>query len=161
MKVRFFVHCYFWPADGVIEDTYRLYRSAMLMDAPETTVREFNVFLLTALNSDFHENDYGQVDDVLIAIDKLERGEIETYETGGQDFAHSLTRDWVQFEHAVFGECTEWPLWRCTLAQYKAALQGYRRFLDIPKSLDSELIIDMPDCVPGSEYGIQPASSAQ
>jgi hypothetical protein len=36
----------------------------------------------------------------------------------------------------------------CTLAQYKAALQGWRKFIDMPKSIDSELIIELPDGTP-------------
>ena len=34
MKVRFYVHRYFLPAYGVIEDTYNLSRIAHLIDAP-------------------------------------------------------------------------------------------------------------------------------
>ena len=121
----------------------------MLLDASEMAVYEFSKYLLSALDTDFHENRFGQVDEDLIGIEKLERAEIDSYETGGLGFSHSLTRDWVQFEHATFGECPDWPIWRCTLAQYKAALQGYRQFLDMPMSIDSELIIDIPDGVPG------------
>jgi hypothetical protein len=157
MKIRFY--CYVPVcSDGTL---MRVCRNSVLVDASEMVIYEFNKYLLSAIDTDFLENDYGQVDDVLIGIGQLERCEIDTYETGGMGFDHSLTRDWVQFEHAIYGECPVWPIWRCTLAQYKATLQGYRRFLDMPINLDSELIIDMADCVPGSEYGIQPAGSSQ
>ena len=105
----------------------------------------YEKYLLSALDTDFNQNRYGQVDEVLAGIETLERGEIGSYETGGNGFCHSLTRTKVTFEHSIFGECTEWPLWSCTLAQYKAALQGYRKFLDMPESIDSELIVDLPD----------------
>jgi len=49
-----------------------------------------------------------------------------------------MTPTKVTFEHAIFGECPEWPIWSCTLAQYKAALQGWRKFIDMPKSIDSD-----------------------
>ena len=58
---------------------------------------------------------------------------------------HTLTLERVTFEHAIFGECPEWPIWSCTLAQYKAALQGWRKFIDMPESIDTELIVDLPD----------------
>jgi hypothetical protein len=31
------------------------------------------------------------------------------------------------------------------MAHYKAALKGWRRFLDMPESIDSELIIELPE----------------
>lgn len=107
--------------------------------------RGFSTYLLDSLMSDFSENRYGHVDLVLGAVAKIESGELAEYEWEGQGFTSHITRERVRFEHSVFGECPEWPIWCCTLAQYKAALQGYRRFLDMPKSIDSELIIDLPD----------------
>lgn len=73
------------------------------------------------------------------------QGAPDAYDAGGNGFSHHIARNRVRFEHSVFGECPEWPIWCCTLAQHKATLQGYRRFLDMPKSIDSELIIDLPD----------------
>ncbi len=102
-------------------------------------------YRLSGALSDFSENRYGHVDLVLNAVERVESGERAEYEWEGQGFTSHITRERVRFEHSVFGECPEWPIWCCTLAQYKAALQGYRRFLDMPKSIDSELIIDLPD----------------
>lgn len=122
-------------------------RNSLLIDAPESTIYEFNKYLLSALDTDFRDGD--GVEDVLVDIDRLEKGEIESCLAGTPDnFMHSLTRNQVTFEHAVFGECLEWPLWSCTLAQYKAALQGWKQFLQLPKSTDSELIVELPDAVP-------------
>lgn len=45
---------------------------------------------------------------------------------------------------AVLGSKCRWAQ-SGAAAQYKAALQGYRRFLDLPKSIDSELTIELPD----------------
>lgn len=142
MKARYYVHCFegFDPLDE-----YRLLRVGGLIDVAESVRTVFNSYLFSAMTSDFSENRYGDVDETLAAIQKIERGEIDEYDTGGQGFSHHITRERVRFEHSVFGECPEWPVWCCTLAQYKAALQGYRRFLDMPKSIDSELIIDLPD----------------
>lgn len=147
MKVHFYIHRYFWPADGVIEDTYHLSRIAHLFDAPDSTIQGFNQYLLSALETDFRDGD--GIDGVLVDIARLEAGEIENCLAGTPDnFMHSLTRTQVTFEHAIFGECPEWPLWSCTLAQYKAALQGWKQFLQLPKSIDSELIVELPDAAP-------------
>jgi hypothetical protein len=104
-----------------------------------------NKYLLAALDTDFSENFYGHIDEVLGAVAKIEVDELNEYEWEGQGFTSRITRDRVRFEHSVFGECPEWPVWCCTLAQYKAALQGYRRFLDLPKSIDTELVIELPE----------------
>jgi len=86
------------------------------------------------------------VDVVLQDIEKLERCEIEIASWGGDPgFEQTITREGVTFENGTFGECPEWPLWSCPLAHYKAALQGWRKFLDMPKSVDSELIVELPD----------------
>lgn len=90
-------------------------------------------------------NSRRHVDEVLVRNAKVESGELREYEYEGQGFTSHITRDRVRFEHSLFGECPEWPIWCCTLAQYKAALQGYRHFLDMPKSIDTELIIELPE----------------
>lgn len=142
MKARYYVHCFegFDPLDE-----YRLLRVGGLIHAEESARDAFNGHLFSHVTSDFSENRYGHVDLVLDAVEKVESGELAEYEWEGQGFTSHITRERVRFEHSVFGECPEWPIWCCTLAQYKTALQGYRRFLDMRKSIDSELIIDLPD----------------
>ncbi|AOS79414.1 MULTISPECIES: hypothetical protein [Hydrogenophaga] len=142
MKARYYVHCFegFDPLDE-----YRLLRVGGLINSAESLRSVFNSYLFSSITSDFYENRYGDVDETLVAIEQIEHGKLDAYDTGGNGFSHHITRERVRFEHSVFGECPEWPIWCCTLAQYKAALQGYRRFLDMPKSIDSELIIDLPD----------------
>jgi hypothetical protein len=141
MKVRFYSYVPL-GRDGTLMD---ISRNSVLIDASESTVHEFNKYLLSALETDFLAHHPSLADEALEDIAKLERGEIQNAEWGGEGFCHSLTPTKVTFEHTIFGECPEWPIWSCTLAQYKAALQGWRKFMDMPKSLDSELIIEMPD----------------
>jgi len=104
----------------------------------------FEKYLLSALDTDYTTHPEW-CDQVLSEIDQLERGEITSYVWDGQGFQHQMTVSKVTFEHSIFGECPDWPLWACTLAQYKAALKGYRKFLDMPKSIDTELIVELPD----------------
>ena len=108
----------------------------------------YEKYLLSALGTDFPAHHPELSDGVLQAIERLERGEINSYETGGNGFCHSLTPTKVTFEHSIFGECPEWPLWSCTLAQYKAALQGWRKFIDMPQSIETELIVELPESKP-------------
>jgi hypothetical protein len=160
MKLHFFYQWnYHEPVYG--HPPYLVVR-IILQDAAESAIQLFGKYLLSAIMDDYPEFDPEDCDDVLHDIKRLENGEISSCLAGTPDhFMHSLTATRVTFEHSIFGECPDWPIWACTLAQYKAALEGWRRFIDMPKSIDSELIIDMPDCVPGSEYGIQPAGSSQ
>ena len=142
MKIRFY--CYIPKVKGA---TMRdLQRSAMLINAPDDIASGFNSHLLSAMRSDFPAHHPEDMDEVLEDIERLEMGEIEKCYAGTPDtFKHTLTPTHVTFEHSIFGECPEWPIWTCTLAQYKAALQGWRQFVDMPKSIDTELIVDLPD----------------
>jgi len=105
-------------------------------------------YVLSALSTDFSQNQQGQLDTVLRKVEDIEKSQLDLYEWEGDGFTHLITRSGVRFEHTVFGECPGWPIWYCTFAQYKAALKGYRQFLDMPKSLDSELIVELPDGAP-------------
>lgn len=141
MKVRYFYY--------ETESSNKLHRSlwpCAITMAP--VAKAFDKYLMAALATDFSENRYGHLELVLDAVDKVESGEFNEYEWEGQGFTSHITLDRVRLEHSVFGECPEWPIWCCTLAQYKAALLGYRRFLDMPKAIGSELIIDLPDGEP-------------
>jgi hypothetical protein len=145
MKARFYVHRYDWQDDDVLQEASSLHRVGKILDASPNRTSRYNSYLLSAIAEDLAGNRSGEIDRVLRAIDQVELGDIGEAATGGEGFVHHITRERVRFEHSVFGECPEWPVWCCTLAQYKAALQGYRRFLDMPKSIGSELIIDLPD----------------
>ena len=122
--------------------------AASLMARANALARPYSTYLAGCIASDFPEHHPEHYEEVLQEIGRLERGEVDSYETGGNGFCHCLTRTHVVFEHAVFGECPEWPLWTCTLAQYKAALQGWKQFLQLPKSIDSELVVVLPDASP-------------
>ena len=117
--------------------------SAMVRE--NALARPYSTYLASSIESDFPAHHPDMADGVLQEIEKLDRGEIQTAEWEGQGFWHRISRSQVTFEHAIFGECPEWPLWTCTLAQYKAALQGWKQFLQLPKSIDSELIVELPD----------------
>lgn len=141
MKVKFY--CFKTVSSNELHSS--IWRDATI---EENGGQLFNKFLLSALGTDLSENRYGHIDLILSNVERIEHGLQDGYEWEGQGFTHHITRQRVRFEHSIFGECPEWPIWCCTLAQYKAALVGYRQFLDMPASIDSELIIDLPDGEP-------------
>lgn len=126
-----------------VEWSHREFTSEMSRE--NSLTRPYSTYLLSALSSDFLAHHPEHCDLVLQKIAQIEAGEIEEYMWEGQGFLHYIKLDSVLFEHNIFGECPEWPLWSCSLAQYKAALQGWRQFIDMPKSIDSQLIIELPD----------------
>ena len=144
MKVKFFYKRYHSPANELRGEIFNMALYGQLFGAPEEITVGYQSYLLSALRSDYG-HDKECCDDVLTIIDSLEKGEIDYYEGGGMGFMHVMTPESVTFEHIIFGICPEWPRWTCPMAHYKAALKGWRRFLDMPESIDSELIIELPE----------------
>lgn len=106
--------------------------------------RPYSSYLLPSFRHEFGA-DIEYCDEVLAQIYRLEKKEINHYLAGVNHFTYTMNPHEVIFENCVFGECYEWPIWSCPLLQFKVALQGWRKFLDIPKSIDAELIIDLPE----------------
>ena len=82
------------------------------------------------------------VDRELEEIEKVERGEIECFETGTEIFFTSVYKDRVEFESDGF---YDWPDWSCTLDEYKRVLLGKKAFLMLPKEIESYLEIKIND----------------
>ena len=81
------------------------------------------------------------VDRELEEIGKVERGEIECFETGTEIFFTSVYKDRVEFESDFY----DWPDWSCTLDEYKRVLLGKKAFLMLPKEIESYLEIKIND----------------
>jgi hypothetical protein len=137
MKIRFY---YEWnhhePVYG--HAPYLCYRLEIIN--PEQI--SYSKFLLGGI-SDLSGND---INITLVNIEKLERGEIDEYCTGGDNdgLMHFLKKDVVDFEIYLFGICPHWPFWQCSFEQYKTALLGWKKFLEMPEDINTELIIDLP-----------------
>ena len=144
MKIRYY---YIWSNEGewVHGHPPRLWRASDVLSSSDGISRDYSKYLLSSLSTDFPAHHPSFADKVLNAIERLLNDEINEYTWEGDGFVHMISRDKVTFEHNIFGECPEWPIWTCTLAQYKAALQGWRQFVDMPESIDTELIVDLPD----------------
>ncbi len=145
MKIRYFSHALYSPANEVRSAVSYIFRSAHLIDAPSSAKHAYSKYLFSSLDSDFSENRHGEFDKLLQEIDRIEKLEINYYIFEGQGFTHEISKKGVLFEHAIFGVCPHWPLWSCPLSHYKIAVQAARDFFAMPVSLDTELIVELPE----------------
>jgi hypothetical protein len=144
MKIKFYYKNYHSPANELRGEVFKMVYFGQLFGAPEEITAGYQNYILSALRSDFNENRFGACDHVLSEVERIERGEIDEYMYEGQGFMHIIRREGVTFEHMIFGVCPEWPLWTCPLPHYKAVLEGFREFVKMPESINSELIIELP-----------------
>lgn len=79
----------------------------------------------------------------LSGIEKVEKGELECYETGIQIFFTNVYKDRVEFS-SVF-EDEEWEDRTCTLEEYKRLVLAKKAFLMLPKEVGSYLEIKVND----------------
>jgi hypothetical protein len=116
-----------------------------MLDTQKNISWAYRKYLLSSLDSDFLENRFGACDELLKEIEKIERGEIEYFVFDYNGFIHHVNKKSATFEHAIFGVCPHWPLWSCPLSHYKIAVQAARDFFAMPVSLDTELIVELPE----------------
>lgn len=145
MKIRYFFHEISSPENEIRPAVSYILRSAHLLHAPDSVRHAYSKYLFSSLESDFFDNIRGDLDKVLQAINYIENGELGEYVFDGQGFIHKIGKKCVLFEHAIFGVCSHWPIWSCPLSHYKIAIQGWMKFLRTPESLDTELIVELPN----------------
>ncbi|MDO5088312.1 MAG: hypothetical protein Q4D53_00860 [Leptotrichiaceae bacterium] len=106
-------------------------------------LEQYRKYLITGIMEDFQYSE--SCDEVLSAIKDMENGEISVTEWDGQAFQHKITKSDVQFIHTIFGECEEYPVWTCKLKEYKRVLEGWKAFLELPKSTESKVEVKIRD----------------
>ena len=145
MKIRL----YYWYApkylNNVPNNSIEIQRAFEMIDALEHFRKPYSQYLLSSLDSDFFENRHKDCDLLLAEIKKLEAGELNNFNFEFDGFIHYVGRDSVTFEHAIFGVCPHWPLWSCPLSHYKIAVEAARDFFALPESIDTELIVELPE----------------
>ncbi len=120
-------------------------RTSKALEGPDSVKNAYRQYLLSSLESDFLENRFGACDELLREIEKIEGGEIEYFVFDYNGFIHHVNAKSAIFEHAIFGVCPHWPLWSCPLSHYKIAVQAARDFFAMPESIDTELIVELPE----------------
>ena len=104
-------------------------------------IGEYTKFLITGIMEDFQYPE--SCDEILNEIKNMENGKSFGVEWDGQAFQYKITSHYVQFLHTIFGESEEYPLWTCRLKEYKKVLQAWKSFLELPKSLDSKVEVNI------------------
>ena len=119
-----------------------LSRKASLIGAPEDPASRYNHYLCSALLNDFQS--LGTCIQLLVEINFLERGKKTEFEWAGSAWFINLRRDGVQIGHQTSrqGEDEEG---RFSLAELKAALDGWLQFLEMPQSLEAKVEVQLPE----------------
>lgn len=81
---------------------------------------------------------------VLTAIERVEQGETESTNGGSDSWSVTIYKERVDVEFLVAGGHSDWPVWSCPLDVFKAALEGWKRFLEMPLTLSSSFKVALP-----------------
>ncbi|WP_155419450.1 hypothetical protein [Chromobacterium subtsugae] len=135
---------FFWKWSHIGLDSYgnepRLWVNCHV-DSQVEKLRDSYGILLGAISSDF--SDVARCDKALSFIERLASGEILEWTWEGQNFFHDLCKEKVLLEHAVFGECPEWPILCFPLDCYEKIIKGWKMFLEMPRAVDSCIQVDL------------------
>jgi hypothetical protein len=82
-------------------------------------------------------------DRLLAFIEEIESGKENQVETGGNDVTLTLKRSGVQVDIEINEDWIGQPEGHFTLQEWRAALEGWCRFLKMPQSLETVIEIDL------------------
>jgi hypothetical protein len=105
--------------------------------------RSSRTYLCGVLQSDFQSVD--NCDAALSEVSRIEIGEVAEWLHSGNQWVTTIRREGVQIDHHTISEWDGQSEGNFTLAEFKAALEGWKRFLQMPASLDSRLLITLPN----------------
>lgn len=145
MKLRYFYENRGWytTAESRKPD---LWKTEELLGWDKSRVHPITKYLTATLHSDMASASY--CDELLKAIEKIEEGSSDRTAWAGNSFFTNISRNVVEIDHQQFGGESDWPAWTCSLADFKVALIGWKRFLEMPVDLASEVIVELPLCSP-------------
>jgi len=145
MKIRFSYRDISKNFKNSTSDSLEIRHAFEIIDATEQIRKSYGQYLLSSLDSDFYENRFNDLDILIKKIESVEKREIKDYILHSGGFTQYISRYSVVFEHAIFGVCPHWPLWACPLSHYKIAVEAARDFFAMPESLDTEVIVELPE----------------
>lgn len=85
----------------------------------------------------------GDCSRLLSCIEKIESEKKEQLEVGGNDVTLTLDTSGVQVDIESIEDWIGHPEGHFTLQEWRVALEGWRRFLELPRSLESIVEIDL------------------
>jgi hypothetical protein len=121
----------------------KLMREARVVGHETDYEYRYHVYICGVLGDDYQSAD--GCTKMLGEIDRVERGEKESFFQSGNAWTKTVTREGVQIDSHTVPWWDEQPEGRFTLAEFKAALEGWKRFLQMPMSLESRLQITLPE----------------
>ena len=81
------------------------------------------------------------INESLKIIDKLEKGILTCYEAGTETMDYYMYKNKVDFID-WFGEYDDWS---CTIKEFTKALLGKKKFLEMPRDINSYLEVEIND----------------
>jgi hypothetical protein len=119
-----------------------LTRWASIADCDDDRSSRYDTYLCGVLQSDFQSVDNCEA--ALRQACRIEVGEIAEWLHSGNQWVTTLRREGVQIDHQTVSEWDGQLDGNFTLAEFKAALEGWKRFLQMPTHLDSRSVIALP-----------------
>ncbi|WP_395703674.1 hypothetical protein [Aquabacterium sp.] len=118
-----------------------LYPVQLISDGPEA--ERYQRYLASPLGS--AARDPQACDRLSDAIARVKSGELEEYLFDADDVELSIRRDFIQCDIVVNNDWVGNPAGRIGLQLWQLALDGWRKFLDMPKSIESTVEIELPE----------------
>lgn len=142
MKLIFYTHILkAYPGSGHPDSLMREATAEKIDDESD-----YSKYLCSALHFDFPAPQY--CEEVLSQMEKVQNGELQKTGWSGNAFNTDIYSDRVEIDHQQFGGLPDWPVWTCSVAEFKAALEGWKRFLEMPVDASTEVIVDLPEPPP-------------
>jgi hypothetical protein len=123
-------------------DSKYIHPGAYIDKDPEC-IDPYNKYLCSWLGSDCYLLD--GVNEFVRQLEELERGERELVHGGGNAWFVTIYHDHAEFDLQAADNHPDWPVWRCSFAELKATVLGWKRFLEMPRSLETSLEIELPE----------------
>jgi hypothetical protein len=121
----------------------KLSREARVVGHETDYEHRYHIYICGVLVYDCHST--ASCIKILDEIGRLERREQESFFHSGNAWTKTVTREGVQIDSHTVPWWDEQPEGHFTLAEFKAALEGWKRFLQMPISLESRLQIALPE----------------
>jgi hypothetical protein len=120
-----------------------LRRRARLVRHEEDSGNRYNIYLCSVLECDYQSAN--GCEEMLNEIERVERGELETGVGSGNAWLTTFTRDGVQIDSHTVPDWDEKPAGHFSLGEFRTALEGWKRFFEMPAQLDTRLEVTLPD----------------
>jgi hypothetical protein len=135
---------FFWTVIGnhpLYGDDFR--RRAVVKGQESDHEFRYNKYLCDFLKFDLQSKD--SCKEVLSDISLVQSGGGQFAEWWGNAWFVEIRASEVQINHQQFEEWNNLPEGHFTLAEFKAAVEGWKQFLGMPVSLDSVVEIELPE----------------